>query len=113
MMTWIFLFLNQQSLALPKNPEAVIQGSIKARPECSEPQTQVWLAEDKTLIYQIEVPPGGTFKLHVVPGSYRISANNSRECFALEKIDARKGMNSIELRLAPVPQRNPAEVRGT
>jgi hypothetical protein len=94
-----------------KNPEAVIIGEIKASPECSTKNTMVWLAQNKMLYYQIEVPPQGDFKFHVIPGDYTLSVTSPQNCFVKQDVDAIEGKTkTVKLELvSSKKKREPAQ----
>ena len=95
---------------------AVITGHLAATTrECEkglDPHNpQVWLSVGPTLLYQVEVPLGGSYEFHVVPGKYELTATSSSGCLTRTQLSAAaKQVARQDLTLEPA--RKPANQEG-
>lgn len=93
--------------ATPEIPRSFkFQGTIVAdsKSECSSGKAELFIADaqTKTLIYQVDVIPGGSFEFKLKPAKYQIRVASNTDCEANYILDAdgKKGMD-VEIKLTP------------
>ena len=91
--------------------EAKVTGTLEATGPCAEGLTEVWFSADQTLLYQAQVPTGGTFEFHAIPGEYTVIATSSGGCFGEKKVILKDGAHQKIALVAERP-RKPASVKG-
>jgi hypothetical protein len=93
----LLAFVSTARAAAPAD-DAVVTGKVSAGPACLAPADQrppeVWLSIGQILLYQVEVPVGGNFEFHVVPGKYDVVANNSKGCVAQAEVKVKAGQTA-------------------
>jgi hypothetical protein len=70
---------------LLKNSSAVV-GTVTNLANCKDKTHQVWLSQGSTLLYQTNVPTGGSFEFHLIPGSYLLMSTSEKGCFSEKKV---------------------------
>ena len=56
-----------------------LSGVLKADAACTD-ASQLFLSKEKNLLFQIEVPPNGSFMFKLLPGEYHLEAINKQGC---------------------------------
>ena len=93
----------------PIKHSGAIVGNLKAASECAKGPAQAWLSVGPTLLYQVEVPIGGDFELHTIPGKFNLVVTNANGCITEQVIEVRDGESKkVALNLAPSTKRSPA-----
>src|SRR5690349_6278941 len=83
----------------PFKKAAAIVGTLSASKECKE-KAQVWVSIERTLLYQAETPPRGSFEFHTLPGIFNIVATSPEGCFAETKVELKADeVKKIDLNL--------------
>lgn len=84
--------------------DVTVIGKVTANEHCPDELSQVWfVTNDNTLLYQLEVPLGGSFELHSLPGSYSLVANTKSGCLIEKKLNLKEGKRVT----AELPLREP------
>ena len=87
-------FLTAMSLnALAAAPNAIdLVGKVaSSTPECEGGKVELYVSEktSKTLLYQVDVIPNGTFEFHLKEGAYLLKAESMKGCSAEAALEAR------------------------
>ena len=107
----ILAFVSISASAGPlKLTTARVLGKVEATAECSKGTANFWYSAGKILLYQAEVPVGGTFEIYSNPGKYSIVVTGASGCMATQNIELKPATQSkIVLNLSPVaPSRKAA-----
>lgn len=97
----LFILLFSQ-LAFAKT--AIVKGKVESVTGCSD-KAMVWISLDKEeykerlLLMHSEVPVGGTFQVHLVPGKYQLRASDKLGCETFRRIQVKEGEQNINLKL--------------
>lgn len=103
----IVIFSAHASTEIPRSFR--FQGTIVAdsKSECSSGKAELFIADavSKTLIYQVDVIPGGSFEFKLKPAKYQIRVASNTDCEANYILDAdgKKSMD-VEIKLTPKKQ---------
>lgn len=67
-------------------------------PSCKDQMYTLWISENDSnqLLYQTDVPLKSSFKVHLVPGTYKFVLNNIEGCFSEEIIEIKKTDNLVK-----------------
>lgn len=96
----VLLFLSQSVFA----KTAIVKGRVESVTGCSD-KVMVWVSLDKEeykerlLLMHSEVPVGGTFQLHLLPGNYQLRASDKLGCETFKRIQVKEGEQNIPLKL--------------
>jgi hypothetical protein len=82
----ISILFAPSSQSAAKNKDHIITGRIISSIDCDF-APQVWISQNRQLIYQIEARIGSSFEAHLVPGEYQVNIATKDGCFHSEKID--------------------------
>ncbi len=89
----------------PLKDAAVIAGTLSAEQSCAKDRAMVWISKGTSLIYQAEVPIGGTFEFHVIPGANNVIATSASGCFVeIETMSAPNEVKTLEPKLKRLKQ---------
>jgi hypothetical protein len=83
---------------------AVVSGRLQSTsPSCQEGKAQAWFSRGKILLYQTELPVGGTFEFHAKPGRYNLVITGSTGCFTEIPLELKAGeAKQVVLELTPM-----------
>ena len=108
--------LNVSWAVPPTAPDGVkVTGRLTATKDCTAPgivsrreNPQVWVSVGQILLYQLDVPVGGTYEFHLKPGAYELLASNPRGCLAQSTLTVQAGTELVShLELATPPRSAP------
>jgi len=90
----------------PYQQNAVVTGVLAQSSDCDvkegRKRAQVWLSVGQVLLYQAEVPAGGSYEFHVVPGKYDLVATNEKGCLVQSQLSVTpKQVARMDLKLEP------------
>ncbi|OFZ80793.1 MAG: hypothetical protein A2583_08425 [Bdellovibrionales bacterium RIFOXYD1_FULL_53_11] len=74
-------------------PDAATSGAstilvtLSASGECAKAACVAWLSKGRTLLYQADVSPNGTFEFHTLPGRYNLVVTGESGCFVEKPVD--------------------------
>ena len=89
-----------------------ILGRIQPTAGCNTGAAHLWYSQARTLLYDAEVPPNGTFEIHSVPGTFSIVVTSSSGCFVEQRIDIKPSeTNTITIALNRSPQQTASRNR--
>jgi hypothetical protein len=75
--------------------------SVSASDECKADANEIWVSSRRTLLYQGDIPAGGSAEFHVMPGRTTLTVTGEHGCFAETELDAQPGrVNEVRLELA-------------
>jgi hypothetical protein len=96
--------------ATAPNNESTIEGRLQVDEGCGTGSHQVWVSQGTTLIYQARLPEAGTFRFHLVPGSYKVSSTSATGCYGELSVETKLNQStSADLRLLK-KKRTPAQI---
>ncbi len=81
---------------------ATLEGILSSSKECFLPVAEAFVSNDaKELLYQVSVPPNGSFIFHLKPGSYDLAIRGEKNCLTTKKIKISKSDESskVEIKL--------------
>lgn len=85
--TLFLIFCFYSSLAF-SNTSYHVTGKVLSTGQCVK-KTQLFVAQEDVLLYQLEVPVNGAFEIKFLPGKYSFLATNQEGCegHAIVKVD--------------------------
>jgi hypothetical protein len=90
----IVLFITSLSLAAP------IKGNLLAEKGCkSSTPGQLFISENSKLIYQIELPHSGSFKVDLPPGKFKLSYIMKNGCSVNQTVTLKDKAISLGLKV--------------
>lgn len=69
--------------------EGIIQGEASLDKKCKASEIQIWVSQDRNLVYQISVPSGGSYQFHVIPGKYTLTAFTEEGCHDRKEVEVK------------------------
>ncbi|HAR44155.1 MAG TPA: hypothetical protein DCS07_16245 [Bdellovibrionales bacterium] len=88
----------------PYQKDSAVTGILTSDPDCVVKEgrgtAQLWVSVGQILVYQLDVPPGGSYEFHLVPGKYDLAVTNSKGCLAQKQFTlAPKQVAKVNLHL--------------
>jgi len=83
---------------------AVLKGKVESVKDCSD-KAMVWVSLDKDnykeriLLMHSEVPVGGTFQVHLLPGNYQLRGSDKVGCETFRRIKVKEGEQNIIIKM--------------
>jgi hypothetical protein len=94
--------------------DSIISGVVGASSACLKDRTaHIFLSEDRKLVYHNDIPLGGTFEFHVVPGSYEVFAETKKKCYFRQPVTISKINESIKVPVKVTGSREVAQYFST
>ncbi|MBI3555060.1 MAG: hypothetical protein HY074_02200 [Deltaproteobacteria bacterium] len=79
---------------------ARLSGSVSAEKACAQGPVKILLSLENVVLYQEQVPIGGSFEFHARPGRYELKAIASNGCKAEQRLSlSRSGSQIVSLTL--------------
>lgn len=71
--------------------ETALVGKVTSS-SCKDKMSTLWISENASnqLLYQTDVPIKSSFKVHLIPGKYKIVLNNVEGCLSEEIVEISK-----------------------
>lgn len=92
----IFLFIFVYSYAETK--DLSLTGIISAQKGCKG-EGQIWLSQNRKLLFQQDTKFGSSFEFYLKPGSYKITVTSKDGCHAQQKLKLTDKSKYIKLNL--------------
>ncbi|AZZ35696.1 hypothetical protein CIK05_02395 [Bdellovibrio sp. qaytius] len=100
-----FLFLSLVFFNLALKAE-IIELKLKSDSPSCKGLSQVLITQDKTVLYQLEVPMNGTGQVHLLTGNYQVDATNKDGCSFQDIIQITDLPNKpLEIKLNSTPRK--------